>query len=305
MLNVAEWGWRAPPKNDAEFEAMMESLDSYLASRGAIPHQRALMGRVLVSELLNVSTPIAGSIFGLSDKHPTVERTGDWFQSMYEDRINPHFRARSIAFELRGTAWRLRFGVAYGEVQVFLDQNMQNRGAPIGQGSRNVLHYIDGMNQFYASRLSERELDHIMEMVELGDQAINALEMFPDDNLANAARLDYEHSVDAIISGVAWNKAKWETAQTAEKLMKSMLAAHRIDFPKGAKGHNIPHIGKLVRDNFDIEIPDELLQVIDCSTAIRYGEDEATSAEAMAAHAALLGLLPILVNALLRGPRKS
>lgn len=291
MSELDDWEWGIRPESDEEFEAMMASLDAHLARKGLLPHQRPFRAKARFALLLDISVPLAGSILGIgaTESCPEIQRVGDWFKAMYGERLNPHFHARSFVMELRGTLWRMRLGMPFGSPTLFMDKDLTNRNS--------VLGCIDGFSQAFADRLKDAELDSLMTEIEIGFPAIEALDGFSGSDLFDLARLDYEHGVDALVSGIAWSKARWDTAQTAEKVLKGMLNVARQPYPKGRDGHIIPSLGELVRDYYEIDIPTELLEAIDCKPAVRYGEEEATRESAMAAHRALLQMLPILFEA--------
>lgn len=294
-----DWGWKAKPITDAEFEAMMASLDAYLAAEGVLPHQRSFPGKSLVARMLNISVPMAGSMFGIGadEMDPTLKRVSEWFGSVYQKRFNPHFGSRTFAFDLRGTLWRMSVGIIFGAPELFLDKNWNNTGGASIEKSLNLIHSIDDFTAAYAARLSEADLNTIDAAIRLGIPAIDTMDEFAGHTMLDLARLDFAHSVDALISGIAWNKAWWETAQTAEKIMKGLLDMEHQPYPTGKKGHIIPHVGKVFGDNFGVTLPVDLLQAIDCKPDVRYGEVDATRKEAFEAHIALLKLLPMLAQA--------
>lgn len=296
MLDAKEWGWKGRPSTEAEFEAMMASLDTYLANHDVLPHQRAFAGKGAVIQMLNISVPLAGSIFGIGadDMDPTVGRISKWFDDLYGKRFNRHFDSRSFVFDLRGTLWRMRVGVVFGTVQLFLDKDWDNTGGLPIENSLNLLHGIDDFTPGYAARLSYADFEAIGPAIDLGIPALDALDGFERHAMFEQARLDYAHSVDALVSGIAWGKAWWETAQTAEKIMKGMLDMEGQDFPKGKDGHIIPKVGGAFGKYFGVVLPTDLLQAIDCKSAVRYGDEEATRQSAFAAHLALMELLPLL-----------
>jgi HEPN domain-containing protein len=109
------------------------------------------------------------------------------------------------------------------------------------------------------------------------------------------ARMDYEHSVDALMSGFSWSKARWETAQCVEKVLKGLLATAGHEYPnKGGAGHDIPRLGEIVSDKLGLALGPDLLKKIHCEPKVRYGEQGVSPAEAFSAHAALLGVMVLI-----------
>ncbi|MBS0224747.1 MAG: hypothetical protein JSS25_00180 [Proteobacteria bacterium] len=304
MTTLEDWSWAKRPETIAKFEAMMVSMDAHLAGHDVLPPQRPLTAQRLVALALNIgfSIPLPprknASAFDSAD---IPHWTHDWFKAVYGKRIAGNFEARSIVLVIRGTLWKARLPVVYGTMQCFFDPNLENKGVRMalnGPASVNGLTLIDDFTQALAGRLSNDEINNISDKMVAGFHGIEALNSFWNGNLFEQAKLDYEHSVDALNSGFAWNKARWETAQAAEKVIKGMLKSVNQPVPtQGRDAHDIKHLGGLVGRHFNITLPQGLLEAIDCKPGVRYGEIEATKSEALAAHSALLEILPMLATA--------
>lgn len=193
----------------------------------------------------------------------------------------------------------MRLPIIYGTMQWFFDPDLNNEGISLAvraPATRNVLTLIENFTPALAQRLSHDEIKEIGASLLLGYEGMEAMDQFKEHILFNQARLDYAHSVDALVSGIAWNKARWETAQAAEKIVKGLLKlAGQTYSTQGKDAHNIRHLGGLVENHFGITLPKPVLEAIDCKPAVRYGEEMATRAQALAAHQAFLELLPALV----------
>jgi hypothetical protein len=303
MTNLDDWGWINQPAMEPEFEAMMASLDIHLANCGILPHQRAFAAQSLVARTLGMTFAIpppprrSPHAFHADD---TIHWVSDWFKAIYGKRINPHFEARSMAVDIRGTLWRMRLPVIYGTIQWFFDPDLDNKGISLAlraPATGNAFTLIEDFTLALAQRLSHDEIKEIGAALLLGFKGVDALDFFKEHVLFDQAHLDYAHSVDALISGIAWNKARWETAQAAEKTIKGLLKLAGKTYPtQGKDAHNIGHLGGLAADHLGVAIPKSILESIDCKPAVRYGEEEGTKSQAFAAHQAFLELLPMLVN---------
>ncbi len=307
-----DWSWPAKPTTEAEFNSMMVSLDTHLARSGLLPFQRPLNAQRLVSMRLGLSGTTFGPLSAPMRTEPfnptdTLMRVAEWLHANYGQRLNPHFESRSIALDLHGTLWRMRLPIVYGTIHWFFDPNLSNDEKALGTNSPatgNVLNLIEHFTPTYASRLSQPDIKGIAYTFTLGFEAIEALESLTGHQLFDLARLDYTHSVDALISGM-WSKAWWETAQTLEKLMKGLLSLERQPFPKGRQGHDISTVGKAFGDFFGVNLPASRLRAIDCKADVRYGDAEATREDAFAAHDALLNLVPLLARTHYNHPTRS
>lgn len=83
---------------------------------------------------------------------PILKRVSEWFKTVYEKPYNPHFESHTFAFNLRGTIWRMRVGVVFGSIQLFLDKRWDRTGGFPINASRNLIH--DDFTAAYAERLS-------------------------------------------------------------------------------------------------------------------------------------------------------
>lgn len=216
------------------------------------------------------------------------ERVTTWYQSVYGNRMKSSFQARGFAIDLRGTLWRIRCPYIFGTVAFVTDRNLAAR---YGGGSCNVLQLIDDFTPAYAARLNSDELDNLLSSFELAFVAVEYLNELRGHHYFDQARLDYEQSVEALMTDFAWSKARWDIAQCAEKVMKGLLALAGDPYPAGRNGHHIPNIGKKAAGVLGLSLDPAELVAIDCHPDVRYGEVPVSRDEACAAHQALLSLL--------------
>lgn len=290
----SDWKWSLRPASDADFDAMMSSLDKHLAECGHQPFRRTTRARHLVSVSLGMSAVLSGPLwmrvartpFGPTD---LLLRVGEWYEQNYGPRLRQPCGARSFAIDIRGTLWRVRLPIVFGTVSVFVDRDLDKdyRG-----GALNILQRIDGFTQASANRLHDEEIRRIADESHVAYLSIEVLNGLSRHVFFEQARMDYEHSVDALMSGFSWSKARWENAQCAEKVLKGLLATAGHEYPsKGRAGHDISKLGEAVSDKLGLALFPDLLKRINCEPKVRYGEQSVSPAEAFSAHSALLGLM--------------
>lgn len=292
-----DWNWSLRPASEAEFDAMMSSLDEHLAKCGQQPFRRPIRAGYLVSVRLGMSAVLSGPIWMRGPRTPfgptdLLLRVGEWYEQNYGKRLRPPFRARSFTIDIRGTLWRVRLPIVFGTVTVLVDRNL---GEDYRGGALNILQSIEGFTQAYANRLHDEEIGRISEEPHMAYLAIEVLNGLSGHVFFEQARMDYEHSVDALMSGFSWSKARWETAQCVEKVLKGLLATAGHEYPsKGGAGHNIPKLGEIVSDKLGLALGPDLLKKIHCEPKVRYGEQSVSPAEAFSAHVALLGVMVLI-----------
>jgi hypothetical protein len=303
MDSKDDWTWPNRPTTVAEFDTMMSHLDRHLAIHNLLPAQRSLNAARLVSMALKLSgTPILvgnearGEPFSPRD---LLARVFDWYDDTYGDRNKIDFSLGYVVLPLRNTYWRLRIPLAYGTVVPFADRNLANLGRQLGKlgtktepASHNVLTGLQGVTQAYSDRLTDAEIARVMQAYGRGYIAMATLDELREHDLFDQARGDYAHSVEALAGGQAFSKARWDTAQCAEKVFKGLLGRAGQPFPTSAgQGHDIVHLGGLVTAHFGIALPEGALRAIYCSPKVRYGEINVDLNEAWTSHDALLGIL--------------
>jgi len=134
--------------------------------------------------------------------------------------------------------------------------------------------------------------NRVMQAYDRGYVAMATLDELKGHDLFDQARGDYTHSVEALAAGLVLSKARWDTAQCAEKVFKGLLGRAGQPFPtNAAQGHDIVHLGDLVMKHFGIALPDGALRAIHCSPKVRYGEMNVDPNEAWTSHDALLDVL--------------
>lgn len=302
-----KWTWPEQPTNEADFDAMMTSLDRHLASLHLEPFQRDLNAALVVSSTLGLSgTPILG---GAGDRgapfspRDLLARVHDWFVETYGNRMKMDMSPGTTLLLLHGNLWKYRMPRLWGSMQVFVDRNLDNEGRTLATkksepASYNALRSLDGMTQAYANKLTDTELATIHRSFIASFQAMLCLDGLRGHALFDQAKADYRHSVDALFSGHELGKARWETAQCAEKVLKGLLARDGHDYPtKGGRGHDLVHLGNLVKEKLGITLAAQLLTTIKCAAAVRYGETPSSRDEALAAHDALVRVLLLLAAA--------
>ena len=294
-MDKDDWTWPAAPSTDAEFEAMMRSLDGHLARLQKPCRNRSLMAWLYISRIPGVPktaafTSLGGTALG---SHPLVERAQRWLDEAYRHRPNPFFGTLRVAVDFNATIWAMDVPIVFGSGVFYIDRNWDgNTGTRAAY--QNALGCICGLTTFAAARLTDDDLGKLEEAVKVGFPAVLMLAQLDDSPLLSMAQLDYAHSVDALVSGMAWHKARWETAQAAEKLMKGLLEAQGKTFTKGKEGHHLKVIGDDFFNGLGVRIPEPLLAQLDCKSSIRYGDGVATREEAMGAHHAFHRLLNFL-----------
>lgn len=301
-----DWSWDMRPTTMEEYDRMMVSLDRHLASLELNPAQRPLNAALVVSSTLGLSgTPIIGGSGDRGEPFSPADilaRIHEWYSESYGERTKIDFSPGSIVVQLHGNLWEMKMPKVWGSFQLFIRPDLTNPGNTIATKgsppvSHNILCSMQGMTQIYANRLTREEMASLAGRFINGYEAVVCLDDLKGHDLFEEARGDYRHSVDALLTGRELGKARWDAAQCAEKVLKALLARDGHAYPTfGSKGHDIEHLGGLVKEKLGFDLPAADLAAVHCLPAVRYGEQKSTIEEALASHEALVRLLQVLAK---------
>lgn len=280
---------------------MMHAMDSLLTEQGLMPFQRPLhVGRKLWEAFR-----WGGLMF--PDKRiadlPGYEgdvlkaKANRWYEQTYGDQLKHDFAYGFAPARLGNNVWRVRSGVIFGSVRLFVDRNLHNKGNTLaagpsaGEASANILNAVEGLTQSIAERLSDAELYEHMEFHVLMHTALQWRDCLPKTELLRMAHYDYDECTSAVL-GRRYGQARWAAEQAVEKTLKGLLTIGKTAFPTGGKnGHSLTHSAQLLKDNHGISLNSGVLALAECSPAVRYGEMPSSEGQALTANHAVLTVL--------------
>jgi len=284
--------------NKIEFNAMMEEIDEVLRSKGILIPHRPLWAVMEVSNRLKIKilafSPGTKRIAGQYDTITLGEHINDWYISRYGNRLKLHLGPGSIAIIIKGEPWRLFIPRIYGTIDIYCDPDMKkHQCAPnIVVGKEpvicNVLNCIENFPEGMASILTMDERKQILIFFINSKNCLEGLEKILDIPYVNEAKVDLESSVAYIFTNPPeYGLSKWSSLQFIEKLIKSYLALKNEPVPRH---HNLAEIANGAYNVGLQSLDSSLLERVQCSAGVRYGEIAVTLKEAISSHYAALTL---------------
>ncbi len=213
----------------------------------------------------------------------------------YADRLKIDFNVGRTVVRLDGDLHRVKVPQIYGHVRFVMSRAFS--AAPrIQQGPAicNLVQLVEGLTRAKAALLSD---DALRNLDDGFDRALHAAYTLAstDHHLKASARGDVVTAVTNLMArDERFGAAKWGSLQAAEKVMKAAIELH------GGSFKFTHELGKLSDSINKAGIPFDdpvLLQAIQCSPAIRYGDEPCTQDEALVAHHASLTLVNRLRDA--------
>lgn len=291
----AKFTWPTP-RSDAEFEVLMEAIDSRLAAEGVKPFQRPLHVPRLLGEAFdwsgNVLPPAALAEQPGFVGEILMAKVHRWYKSLYGEQLKTPGVFGHFPYRLANSVWKVRAPIVFGTVSFFVDQNLGNAGNTMAsQGVRataNLLRQVEELPQGLAERLTHEQLSEFATFFQLAMRALMWRQSAVGGALFEVAYSDYDASTEDVVSR-RFGQARWGAQQALEKTFKGLLNLAAKAFPtSGPNGHNLHHLAGLLNDALGVKLPQPLVALAACSAAVRYGEVPSAEGQALSANHAVL-----------------
>jgi SEC-C motif len=264
--------------NEEDFRRVMESIDQEMRDEETPVRARSL--EAVGKFTLGYST-------WLMHMDPLTHKIHEWFNRRYGDRlkIDPTWK---MAVVIRGDLYRLRLPLIFGAANVICSPNQYGITSKAAASTENrlptinILDLIDDFTEEYAKSLTKDELAALFNQFQLGYAAMNEIGYISDTELVREAVGDIEASVTHLFANQPqFGLSKWASLQATEKLIKAFIS-HSGE--KYKTTHNLEELAVKAESLGLNVIPRELLDKIQCSPGVRYGDPTVSMAEAIAAH---------------------
>ena len=156
----------------------------------------------------------------------------------------------------------------------------------------NVLNCVEGLTQGIANELNKDELTEISNFFILSFKTLSFLERISKMPFIVEARADLASSVSHLISkNPHYGLSKWCSLQFVEKLIKCYMKIKDVKFHKT---HELNKLAILAQQHGLANIPESLLNLIQCPASVRYGEVKVSLKEAIDSHHAAIEVCNIV-----------
>lgn len=287
------------PKNEAEFQQMMEFVDVHLRESGVTLQARPIRGWLEVSQSLELGLrmtpkqnrpPAKGSYEG----DDMTIRIFQWFDERYGERLKMSWGPGRVFILLRHDPWMIDLPRIYGSVVLFASttERSTESGEYLRKRERprvNVVESIENLTDSMKASLTPNELRLIFEQWMLGFNALSSLEVISGTPMVAEVQSDIEAAVKhAMAKPPHYGQSKWSSLQATEKALKIFLSLKQVHFPKL---HKLLTLVELAEATGLMSIDRSIVNAVQCSPAIRYGEVPTTALEGFEAHVSSLKII--------------
>lgn len=269
----------------------MEEIDSELSKEDCPFHLRPLSGFSKLADrvdkhgrfIMLPDTQVSEDNYSNDALSSQVHR---WYKYRYGDRIKIHPGPGSGILLIKNEPWEVIYPLLLGQASFTVDSDIrrQDRSALDNEGKKipevNILWHVVDITPEIVSSLSNEEKLALLQDYMFGLNAIQSLRRCKNAPYMDQAKNDYDAAVHNIFNKYPnYNNSKWASLQFAEKTMKSKLQLSCVEFKRS---HNLSGLAQKLGD-IGIKIDDFIIQNIQCTADVRYGEISVTRIEAVKA----------------------
>lgn len=284
--------------NKEKFERLLEAIDSEFGETDIKFHQRPSHA---FSKLTQKVDPKGTFDMGSDSEVSKDDFTNDalytqvhrWYKKRYGDRIKIHLGPGSYILMIKNEPWEVVYPLCFGKNNFTINSDLskKNRSYITASGeaipSVNILCHVNGMTFDVANSLSDYEKQIILSEYMFGLNAVQSLRSLSGEPFMEQAANDYDISVSNIFHKYPdYNNSKWASLQFAEKTIKSQLQINNISFKYN---HNLAELAESLKA-LDLNVPEQIINNIQCKAAVRYGEEKVGRNQAILAVQSALAL---------------
>lgn len=280
------------PTTQDEFDRVMENIDTQLREENVQIHARSFHAAGEYSKLFQLEIPISPCLDrgrpGVYTGADATAHINKWFDDRYGDRQNIFMGPGSTVIVLRGDPWEIRLPRIFGTVQCVVERDLNryvNEPNFRSDGHMPITNLLTLINDFppgLAAQLSDEDCCNVLELFRDALDCMHAIEGIAGNSYVLEALTDIHASVRHIFSVPPhYGQSKWSSAQAAEKLLKSLLKVKGIPFPFS---HDIRRLADLARAGGMKPLENKIIDQLQTRAAVRYGDEQVSLFEAVAAH---------------------
>jgi hypothetical protein len=255
-----------------ELNLLLEDIDSEMKNDSVPISSRSLeaMSRFSKKEKMRITIAPANPEY---DGEITTQNASfyinEYFDAKYGDLLKIDPSPASYIILIKNDIFILKLPRIYGLVSFTIDKNLDDIQKYQSKPICNILSCIKGLTTKLAMSLNDSELKEIVDQFKVN---ISSFQKF-EQNIKNykffsEALEDYKESIKIISSEKTnFGKAKWETLQFIEKIMKGLI------FSKTGKTnriHDLLQLNQELQLHFNKKLDDNTLKKINCSASVRY-----------------------------------
>ena len=297
--------------NEEDFNKLIEKIDNELINEGIKIQIRSIVAAKKISELTGIGVAIVGEERFLRNIF-TPESLGAhiimWYKSKYGDKLIIDFNIAHIIIIIRGEPYKISLPnfLNIKDIKMYFESQ---KSSFYGSNYVNIYTKIENLTSHIANSLTEIEIDNIFDWFHKYHYLFwkfKNLDYYRKMSYRDEMYSDLNNAVELLVGrNPHFGNSKWSILQFTEKLMKSYILYINNVTVEGLPtfreknkiktkewGHQLKILNEKWMNNI---IPNELLEKIECSAGVRYGEEKVNLNEVIEAHESVLKVFEIIM----------
>lgn len=275
--------------SEEEFQNRIKEIDEELQIENVPISSRPLQAIGRYDKKYRMNIMIAGGdYFKTKNKYDSTnlaDAINDWYKNKYGDKLKKDFSLGQIALLIVGDVYKLKIPLIFGALLIYAGDKykpvdrISERSLPL----INVFIYIENITKEIENELTMDESKYILSIFNNAVELFNIIDREKKiEPLIAAAKIDFDNAVNNLLSShISTGQSKWSSLQATEKVFKAVLTKKGIKFNKI---HDLKILASQVCDIGFGRIDDDIINTIQCTADVRYGNENYSIENAIKAH---------------------
>lgn len=265
---------------DSELHTVLTAIDQEMRAENVTIPARPLMAMSKLSQRYHLEIDMRSEL---------AERMNKWFENLYGERPQMGLSLGTMAILIAGDIYKITIPLFFGTHGFVFDVGPAERKMILSGREvivRNIKKYIQGLTEARINTMTSNECNEVVTKFGKAAVAWSSLGSVAYADFVGEARADLDTSVEHLLSrSPQFGLSRWASLQAVEKLLKAYIQEKGGRFQWTHKLDDLADeaerlgLGRIDRAG---------LANIQCSPGVRYGCQQSTAQQAVAAHAAAI-----------------
>jgi hypothetical protein len=263
---------------DSELHTVLTAIDQEMRAENINIPARPLMAMSKLSQRYHLEIDMRSEL---------AERMNKWFEGLYGERLQMGLLLGTTAILIAGDIYKITIPLFFGTSGFVFDIGPEERKTILGGREvtlLNIRRYTQGLTVARINTMTSNECNEVVTKFGKAAIAWSTLGSVAYTDFVVEARADLNTSVEHLFSRLPhFGLSRWASLQAVEKLLKAYIQEQGGRFQKT---HNLNDLA-VEGERLGLSRIDRTgLASIQCSAGVRYGSEQSTPQQAVAAHAA-------------------
>lgn len=263
---------------DSELHTVLTAIDQEMRAENITIPARPLMAMSKLSQRYHLEIDMRSEL---------AKRMNKWFEDLYGERLQIGWSLGSTAILIAGDVYKITIPLFFGTHGFVFDAGPEKRKTILSGREviiSNIKKYVQGLTAARINTMTSNECNDVVTKYGKAAIAWSSLSSVAYVDFVVEARADLNASVEHLFSRLPhFGLSRWASLQAVEKLLKAYIQEQGGRFQRTHKLDDLAAEG----ERLGLSRIDRIgLASIQCSPGVRYGSEQSTAQQAVAAHTA-------------------